>query len=136
MSERSIVRMAPGALALVVRGIVLASSLQASDADQPDDPERASKASCQGRFPRLASLPEFGFLKSRVYAKLLGSLILKRYQAFNGYPAELDTGAYEIGGLSDRQTAQSVCIRQGVDDKQSGNASGRGARIGNLTWKS
>jgi hypothetical protein len=50
-------------------------------------------------------LPEFGFLKSRVYAKLLKSLILKHYQAFNGYPAELDAGAYEIGGLSDRQTA-------------------------------
>ena len=105
MSERSIVRMAPGALAPLVRGIVLATSSQASDADQPDDPGRASKASCQGRFPRLASLPEFGFLKSRVYAKLLGSLISKRYQAFNGYPAELGTRAYEIGGLSDRQTA-------------------------------
>jgi hypothetical protein len=136
MSERSIVRMVPGALALLVGGIVLAISPQASEADQPDDPERASKASCQGRFPRLASLPEFGFLKSRVYAKLLGSLILKRYQAFNGYPAELGTRAYEIGGLSDRQTAQSVCIRQGVDDKLSGNASGRGACSGNLTWKS
>jgi len=55
-------------------------------------------------FPRLASLPEFGFLKSRVYAKLLRSLILKRYQAFNGYPAELGTGAHEIDCLSDGQS--------------------------------
>jgi hypothetical protein len=48
--------MAPGALALLVRGIVLASSPQASAADEPDDPERASKASCQGRFSKAGFL--------------------------------------------------------------------------------
>jgi hypothetical protein len=47
-------------------------------------------------------LPEFGFLKSRVYAKLLRRLILKRYQAFNRYPLELGgkptlAAAYRIG---------------------------------------
>jgi hypothetical protein len=41
-------RIAPDALALVVRGIVLASSPSAFDAGEPDDPERVSKASFQG----------------------------------------------------------------------------------------
>jgi hypothetical protein len=38
----------------------------------------------QGLMSRVEFLPEFGFHKSRVYAKLEESLILKRYQTFIG----------------------------------------------------
>jgi hypothetical protein len=85
---------------------------------------RVLKGWLQGWFSRLASLPEFGFLKSRVYAKLPRRLILKRYQTFNGYPSQLGKGMHNIVGLTNRQTAQSVCIRQGLDDTSFENASG------------
>jgi hypothetical protein len=92
-------------------------------AREPDDPARARRLA-PGLVSRLASLPEFGFLKSRVYAKLLRRLILKGYQTFNGYPSQLGKGMHNIGGLTNRQTAQSICIRQGLDDTSFGNASG------------
>jgi hypothetical protein len=38
----------------------------------------------QGLMSRVEILPEFGFPKSRVYAKLAERLILKRYQTFIG----------------------------------------------------
>jgi len=106
----------------LVRGLfegALTSNLHAFAAGEPDDPARARRLVF-----RLASLPEFGFLKSRVYAKLLRRLILKRYQAFNGYPSQLGKWTHTIDGLTNRQTAQSVCIRQGFDDASFGNASG------------
>jgi hypothetical protein len=57
-------------------------------ADRPDDPERASRA---------GFLARVGFLKSRVYAKLVRHPILKRYQTFNGEPSKPVGEVYNIG---------------------------------------
>jgi hypothetical protein len=62
-------------------GVVLASCPHAFTAGEPGDPERAS---------RFGFLARVGFLKSRVYAKLLRSPILECYQTFNGYPLEFE----------------------------------------------
>jgi hypothetical protein len=104
-------------------GMSWASNPHAFVASEPEDPARVRMLAPR-LVSRLASLPEFGFLKSRVYAKLLRRLILKRYQTFNGYPSQLGKGMHNIGSPADRQTAQSVSIRQGVDDTSPGNASG------------
>jgi len=56
----------------------------------------------------LSRLPR-GFLKSRVYAKLLTRLILECYQTFNGQTAEAEAGAASYCGLSNRQTGQFAC---------------------------
>jgi hypothetical protein len=72
----------------------------------------------------LGTIIQSRFLKSRVYAKLPRRLIVKRYQTFNGYPSQLGKGMHNIVGLTNRQTAQSICIRQGLDDTSFENASG------------
>jgi len=73
ISERSMVDMALAAL--VVRGFFWLIAPSPFAADRPDDPKRASRA---------GFLARVGFLKSRVYAKLVRHPILKRYQTFNG----------------------------------------------------
>ena len=62
----------------------------------PDDPERA---------PRAGFLARIGFLKSRVYAKLLKPPILKSYQTFNRQPYKPVLSEYNIGSLLIRQLA-------------------------------